>query len=323
MQQSARGFEPVPGLLEKQLAQVSELRDPSMPDYEIIECDRLLDSSDMCPRDWQTIATMIAEAYDRFDGFVVVHGTDTMAYTTSALSFMLRGITKPIIFTGSQIPLGLRRNDARENLITAMILASEYPIKEVCLYFGGRLLRGNRASKLSTNSFTAFDSPNAAPLALVGTNISVFEHRLVEPDGGAFEISPIQAQRVATFQLFPGVSSTVLENLLRHPLQALVLEAYGVGNGPSTEDFKKVLREATERGIVIVNCSQCTHGCVEMDNYATGKSIRDSGVISGRDMTMEAAITKLMYLLSQDLSVDVVRNRMQENLVGELTPHRR
>ncbi len=320
MQQGSRGFEPVPGLLAKQLAEVGELRDSSMPHYEVVECERLLDSSDMVPGDWQTIADMIDQFYSQFDGFVVVHGTDTMAYTTSALSFMLRGISKPIIFTGSQIPLGLRRNDARENLITAMILASEYPIKEVCLYFGGRLLRGCRATKLSTTSFTAFESPNSPPLALVGTGINVFQNRLSQVEDRSFSVLPIETQRVATFRLFPGISSAVLENLLLQPLQALVLESYGVGNGPSSSRFIKVLQEATERGIVIVNCTQCTHGCVEMDDYATGKSIADSGVISGRDMTVEAAITKLMFLLTQDLPSDQVRLQMQENLVGELTP---
>ncbi len=320
MQMGPSGYEPVPGLLAKQLSQVNELHDATMPAYEIVELDRLLDSSNMVPDDWTKIAQCIAEHYNIFDGFVVVHGTDTMAYATSALSFMLRGLSKPIIFTGSQIPLGLRRNDARENLITALILASEYSISEVCLYFGGKLLRGCRSSKISTHSFSAFDSPNFPPLGEVATDIEVYSNRLKPLSSEhEFHFLPIQTQRVATFRLFPGVSSAVLENLLRHPLQALVLESFGVGNGPTTPDFLRVLREATERGIVLVNCSQCGQGCVEMNSYATGKLLCDCGVVSGRDMTIEAAITKLMFLLTRQLSCDEVRRQILVNLAGELT----
>ncbi len=320
MQAGPRGYEPVPGLLAKQLAQINELSDPSMPDYKVVELERLLDSSNMVPDDWEVIAKQITALYSEFDGFVVVHGTDTMAYTTSALTFMLSGNGKPIVFTGSQIPLGLRRNDARENLITAMILASEYPIAEVCLYFGGKLLRGCRATKVSTNSFSAFDSPNFPPLGLAGSDIEVFLN-LLRPAQVAESVhaQPLKVQRIATFQLFPGVSAMVLENLLKHPLQALVLESYGVGNGPASPDFVRVLSEATERGVVLVNCSQCVHGCVEMDDYATGKLLAECGVVSGRDMTIEAVITKLMFLLTMDLSVEQIRTRIQQNLVGELT----
>lgn len=319
MQPSEQGYKPVPGLLAKQLAEVTELRDPTMPDYEIIEAETLLDSSDMKPADWQNLGEQIVAVYDQFDGFVIVHGTDTMAYTTSALSFMLRGLEKPVIFTGSQIPLGFRRNDARENLITALILASEYVIPEVCLYFGGRLLRGNRATKLSTSSFTAFESPNSPPLGLVGTDINVFSHRLREPIETSFELKSIERQRIATFRLFPGVSADVLDNLLRHPIQALILESFGVGNGPTSSEFSEVLSRANDRGVIIVNCSQCTHGCIDMNDYATGKSLADAGVITGRDMTIEAAVTKIMFLLTHETNIESVKKKIADDLAGELT----
>ena len=319
MQQGHSGFEPVPGLLERQLQDVSELHYSSMPDYEIVESEPLLDSSDMTPAVWQTLAETIKSAYEQFDGFVVVHGTDTMAYTTSALSFMLQGIQKPIVFTGSQIPLGSRRNDAREHLITSIILASEHSIPEVCLYFGGKVLRGNRTTKISASDLIAFDSPNYPPLGFAQTHITIHHDTLLSSSLPALTPRSIEQHRIATFKLFPGLAVDVLENLLKEPIQALILESFGVGNGPTSHEFTRVLARAAKRGVVVVNCSQCTHGCVDMNDYATGKALADAGVISGRDMTIEAAVAKLMFLLTHEESTERIKDQIPRSIAGELS----
>ena len=242
-----------------------------------------------------------------------------MAYTTSALSYMLRGLDKAIIFTGSQIPLGLRRNDARENLITSLILASEHHVPEVSLFFGHQLFRGNRVTKVSTDVFNAFQSPNFPSLGQAGTNIEINQASLWTHNNHQLQHYSIEPQRVATFRLFPGVPHDVLDNLLKHPIQALVLESFGVGNGPTSPKFTEVIRKAVDRGVIVVNCSQCIDGCVDMTDYATGKSLADAGVVSGHDMTIEAAVTKLIFLLSHESDPAEVRERFGKSLAGEVS----
>lgn len=323
MRQSKAGLQPDPGYMTEQMRQMSELQREGMPSYEVIEYDPLLDSSNMTPSLWLKIAQDVALQYDNFDGFVVLHGTDTMAHTSSALPFMLRGLAKPVIVTGAQLPLAQIRNDARENLKTAMILAARYAIPEVCLFFGEVLLRGCRASKTSATKLDAFDSPNYPIIGSAETTLEVFADRLLPtpPTGTSLQIEPIHRADVATFRLFPGMSVDILRNMLQRPLQALILESYGVGNGPSNNpEFLKAIKSAVDQGTVIVNCTQCRHGCVTQTNYATGRALSDAGVVSGRDMTIEAALAKLMYLLSRDFSADEVRKKVSENLVGEISP---
>jgi len=323
MRMTDHGFGPDAEVLKIHLAEITRQWGDQVPDYEVCEYDPLLDSANFCPADWLRIAGDIVNRYQEFDAFLVLHGTDTMAYTASALAFMLQGLEKNVILTGSQLPLSLRRNDARENLITAMIIATEHHIPEVCVLFGSYLLRGCRATKISASSFDAFESPNAAPLAKIGTNIRVFEHRVHKPDltNDGITIVPIQKMAVATLRLFTGIDARVLDNLLQTPLQGLVLESYGSGNGPSNNrEFVDVLGKACDRGIVVVNLSQCRHGSVAQEDYITGRALSDAGLISGIDMTVEAALTKLMYLFSQSLPVAEIRHRIGENLVGELTP---
>lgn len=304
-----------------QLAGMPELSRPEMPQHELIEFDPVIDSSNMNPGTWLQIAREVERNYNRFDGFVVIHGTDTLAHTASALPLMMRGLSKSVIMTGSQIPLIEIRNDARENLITAMIMAVEYHLPEICVFFGNRLLRGCRTSKVSASSFNAFDSPNYAPLGTVGTNINVFTHRVRAADENAtLTIVPIEAQAIATFRLFPGVSATVLDNVLRQPLVALVLESYGTGNGPSNDrQLMEVFKQATDRGTVIVSCTQCPHGMINQTNYAAGTAFHEAGVISGGDMTVEAALCKLQYLFTHYSDVEEIKQLVGTDLVGELT----
>ena len=321
MNRSRSGYRPEAGYLQAQLADMPELRHPSMPAYTIHQWDPLLDSSNMTPADWVKIARDVETNYERYDGFVVLHGTDTMAYTASALPFLLGGLRKPVIVTGSQIPLCEVRNDARENLITSLMLASQYDIPEVCLYFGGKLLRGCRSTKVSADGFAAFDSPNFPPLGTVGIDIAVQWDLVRKPRGGKrINVPELSRPVVSALRLFPGISPELLGNVLRPPLKGLVLEAYGVGNGPDQDrDFIAALAEATARGVVIVDCTQCLEGTVDLHEYAAGSALAGAGVISGFDMTPEAALAKLYYLFGRGDSPERVRREMQKDLRGEMT----
>jgi L-asparaginase len=322
MAAGSRGFMPQPGFLLEQLDRMPEIQHPEMPSYELMESLPLLDSSNMTPSDWLPIAQTIQSNYAEFDGFVVLHGTDTMAYTASALPLMLRGLRKPVILTGSQIPLCQIRNDARENLITAMMIAGYYRVPEVCLYFAGRLLRGCRSTKVSAHRFEAFDSPNYPWLGVAGTSIEINEAALLPI---TWDEQPLKVQRltppnIGTLRLFPGITAAVVEHFLDQPLEGLVLEAYGSGNLPSNNrPLLELLDRACQRGVVIVAVTQCGHGKVCFGDYETGRAMADAGVISGRDMTVEAALTKLFYLHSLQSEKAEIRLLVEKNLVGELS----
>jgi L-asparaginase len=322
MRRTRDGYSPEPGYLQEQLDAMPELRHESMPLVTIGEYAPLLDSSNMTPREWVKIAHDVADRYDDYDGFVVLHGTDTMAYTASALPFMLNGLAKPVLITGSQIPLCEVRNDARENLITSLLIASTYDVPEVCLYFGGRLLRGCRAVKVSADGFAAFDSPNFPPLGTVGIGIEINWPfvRTMEEKRPRLSVEEFGSPIVSALRLFPGISPELVRNVLRPPLQGLVLEAYGVGNGPDSDaEFIAALTEATRRGVVIVDCTQCLEGTVDLTEYTAGSALARAGVISGFDMTAEAALAKLYYLFSRGDTPDDVKRDMQNDLRGELT----
>ena len=272
--------------------------------------------------DWNRLARDIQSNYESFDGFVILHGTDTMAYTSSALAFQLPQLGKPVILTGSQLPLGEIRNDARENLITAILLAADCGIPEVCILFGDSLLRGCRATKWSATRFDAFDSPNYPPLATIGTNIDIHRRRVrATPDHAqSMPVLSIDPQEITTFRLFPGIAVDVLQNVLRRPLRALILESFGDGNGPTNHpQFIDSIREACDGGTVILNCSQCRHGRISQSIYETGTVLDRAGVVSGHDLTIEAAVTKLMYLFTQHSSVETIKQQLQSDLVGEMT----
>ena len=320
MQRSDQGFIPVSGHLQQQLANMPEFHRAEMPDFTIHEYEPLIDSSDMTPLDWQSIADDIRKNYDQYDGFVILHGTDTMAFTASALSFMLENLAKPVIVTGSQIPLEQLRSDGQQNLLNALFVAANYPINEVALFFNNTLYRGNRTTKAHADGFNAFASPNLAPLLEAGIHIRRLNTPPAPTGYGELIVHPITPQPIGVVTIYPGISSDVVSNFLLQPVKALILRSYGVGNAPQNPAFLKELKEASARGIVVVNLTQCMSGKVNMGGYATGNALALAGVISGYDLTVEATLTKLHFLLSQNLSSDEVRRLMQLNLRGELTP---
>ena len=321
-------YRPQTGHLQAQMERLDVLHRPGMPAYDVHEYRPLLDSSNMTPADWLTIAQDIAGRYDDYDGFIVLHGTDTMAYGASALSFMLENLGKPVVFTGSQVPLVELRTDARENLINSLLIAGREAVPEVCLFVGDRLLRGNRSTKVSANRYLAFDSPNYPLLAEVGVRLLLHRERLLDAPREPLRLMPMtdasdERAQVADIRLFPGMTPRLLRHFLDRPLRGAVLHTYGLGNGPSDPAFLAELRRATDSGLVIVNCTQCLEGGVDMDGYATGRALAEAGVISGFDLTPEAALTKLYWLCGQELDAAGVAERMQCSLRGELSRPRR
>lgn len=322
---------PVTGALEPfnfhhLLDNVPELRQLGSS-ISTIQFEPPIDSSEIEPSQWERLVYLISENYDLFDGFVVLHGTDTMAYTASAVSFMLENLSKPVIFTGSQLPVGVLRTDGKENLITAIEIASaKHPdgspvVPEVCIFFENSLMRGNRTRKISAENFNAFASPNYPLLAQAGVHISYDESEIRHPD----ETLPLKAHyamdnNIAVLKLYPGISRQVVHQILGIPgLKGVVMETFGAGNAPKSEWFLAELREAIQRGIVIVNVTQCNSGSVQMGLYSTGNTLQGCGVLSGYDSTTEAAIAKLMFLFGHGLSPEAVAEAMNRSFVGEIT----
>lgn len=320
MQASKNGYVPVAGFLTDTLNKMPEFHRPEMPEFTIHEYPHLIDSSDMNPTHWQQIASDIQDNYEQYDGFIILHGTDTMSYTASALSFMLENLEKPVIVTGSQIPLAELRSDGQVNLLNALYIAANYPIPEVSLFFNNKLLRGNRSRKLDADGFDAFDSPNCRPLLVAGINIEVIEGKIKEAVNPApLKVADMQSQPIGVITLYPGISADVLKNTLQQPVNAMILLSYGVGNAPQNSAILEQLKVAYDNNIVIVNCTQCLRGKVNMGGYATGHALQDAGVVSGLDMTPEAALAKLHYLLSRNGNIKDLRRQLSENLRGELT----
>lgn len=319
MQKTAKGYAPVAGFLTESVNANPEFHRDEMPEFEIHEYQHLIDSSNTDPSDWQRIANDIKAHYDDFDGFVILHGTDTMAFTASALSFMLTGLAKPVIVTGSQIPLVELRSDGQTNLLNALYIAANYQIAEVCLFFNNVLLRGNRSTKVHADGFAAFASPNLAPLLNAGIEIRRGEPALEAPQGAKLEVAPITTQAIGVVTLYPGISTEVIANILQQPVKALILLSFGVGNAPERPELLQLLKEAHQREVLVVNLTQCLQGKVNMQGYATGNALSEAGVLSGYDMTTEAALTKLHYLLSQPLSFEERCRLIQQPIRGELS----
>ncbi|KAM6912880.1 60 kDa lysophospholipase [Xenentodon cancila] len=289
--------------------------------YTILEYSPLLDSANMTTDDWGKIGKDIEKNYENYDGFVILHGTDTMAYTCSALSFMCENLGKPVILTGSQVPIYELRNDGRDNLLGALVIAGQFVIPEVCLYFHNKLYRGNRVTKVDSGSFNAFSSPNLAPLATAEVDIAInWDTVWRESNTAKFQVSTKLNRNVGLLRLFPGITAASVKAFLQPPMEGVVLETYGSGNAPNNRpDLLAELKKATDAGVVIINCTQCLRGTVSA-SYATGKVLMDAGLIAGGDMTPEAGLSKLSYVLAKkDLDLDARKKMMAQNLRGEMT----
>jgi len=325
MKESGHGL--VPFDFQEILNEVPELRKFTFK-IDSYTFDPLIDSSDVEPGMWKELARLIQEKYDSYDGFVVLHGTDTMAYSASALSFMLDSLSKPVIFTGSQLPVGSLRTDGKENLVSAIEVASAKDSKgramvpEVAIYFNSQLIRGNRATKVNATAFDAFRSPNCPPLAEAGINIRYNKALIRYPASAAAPLT-IHTEldtRVAILKVHPGITSQVARNvLLGDGIRAVILETYGSGNAISKPWFTDIVRESADKGKIILNVTQCLAGDVNMNLYATGKSLKEAGVVSGGDITTEGGLAKLFYLMGEHADNDKVKRLLEKNLKGEIS----
>ena len=294
-------------------------------DIDTYECKEIIDSSDLSPELWQNLAEIIYDNYNKYFGFVILHGTDTMAYTASALSFMLDNLAKPVIITGAQLPIGKLRTDGKENLISAIEIAADERygkpvVQEVCIYFEYKLLRGNRTTKKSAEYFDAFCSPNFPSLADAGININYKKNLLLKSkQQKKFTINTQLDKNIFIIKIFPGINLDIISAIIDNPnVKAIILETYGAGNAPTNPDFLKLIKKGIKKGILFLNVSQCLEGKVDMTKYKTGKSLKKVGVISLRDSTIEAAVTKAMWLLGQDFSIEKIRRFLNKSLKGEI-----
>ena len=315
------GYAPKKGYFRSLLDDISQLKHQDMPEWDLVEFDPLLDSSDISVDEWNDIGRSIADRYDNYDGFVILHGTDTMAYTASALSFMLEGLGKPVVMTGSQIPMCEVRSDGRDNIINSLMIASQGVANEVSIYFAGKLIRGNRATKTSADDLIAFTSPSYPPLASVGIDIRYSRRGLQLPEQPtAFQFREFKRVPIAVLKLFPGMRFDLLEPIIAEKIQGVILEAFGSGNIPSQDPaLVSSIRRASESGTLIAVCSQCYQGTARIGTYAASSKLRDFGAVSCLDMTTEAAVAKLYYLFSQDMEPDTMKRAMETNMRGEIS----
>ncbi|MBQ7253168.1 MAG: asparaginase [Bacteroidales bacterium] len=296
-------------------------------DIDTVTFEHPIDSSDMTPRHWADMVHIIADNYNNYDGFVILHGTDTMAFTASALSFMLENLSKPVILTGSQLPIEAIRTDAKENLLTAIEIAAACDengramVPEVCIYFHEELIRGNRSSKISANNLAAFSSSNYPILARTGTEIEFHREYIRTPDPAKpFKANYDMDPSIIIFSLFPGIQREAVEGILsKDSVKGVIFRTFGSGNAPESEWLVDLLSDAVRNGKTIVNITQCATGRVQMEKYRTGRQLLEAGVVSGHDSTVEAALTKLMYLMGQGYSQKEIRRQMNISIAGEIT----
>ncbi|HHY82759.1 MAG TPA: asparaginase [Clostridiales bacterium] len=319
MIKTSEGYKPDRKSFSNLLHNMDLLRAEGMPSWDLMELDELLDSSNMTVAEWNKIGKLIADAYDKYDGFVVLHGTDTMAYTASALSFMLEHNSKPVIITGSQIPLYEIRSDGRDNIITSLLIAASDMVYEVCIYFGNKLLRGNRTIKYSSEGLIAFVSPNYPVLAEAGISISYNKAYLKEKDTEEFSYVPFDKIPIGVIKVFPGIQFELFEPILTEKLKGIVIETFGAGNIPGYSGaLLPIIKKAFENGTIVTVCSQCPQGSVSLGEYETSMALKNAGAVSGYDITTEAAVAKLYYLFSKGYTADKIKYLMEKNLCGEM-----
>ena len=337
MREAARGYEPASGFLRALIATMPQLSDTTAERhghdfvtppfangrrayFDFVEYEPLLDSANLDLSHWARFADDLAKHESDYDAFVLLHGTDTMAFTASALSFALEGQKKTVVLTGSQVPLYALRSDGLDNVLGALRIATEAPIPEVTLFFRDRLLRGNRATKHDAIGLDAFASPNLDPLAEMGVELRVRRDLVLAPDPRPFHAETRLSPHVAALRLYPGITRDILANFVREPLRGLVLETYGAGNAPDTRrDLLDVLSAAIARGLIVLNVTQCLRGTVS-GAYAAGRALADAGVIPGADLTAEAALAKLAYVLGLGLSRHDALRMLGMPIRGEMTP---
>lgn len=320
MKLTENGYAPVKDYLFDKIKQIDDFRNGKLPDWDYIEFDTLLDSSSISVPEWNEIASTIYEKYDDYAGFVILHGTDTMSYTASALSFMLEGLGKPVVLTGAQIPLDELRSDGKDNLVTSVIIASQKVVNEVCLCFGTKLLRGNRSTKISADNLVAFDSPNYPHLADIGIDIKYNYDALKKPSATRRSLCKFSHFPIGVLKIFPGMQFGLFENILTDTLSAVVIETFGTGNIPlNGNELLPTLKKAFEANTIVTVCSQCLSGTVSLGAYQTSSPLKKAGAVSGKDMTTESAVAKLYYLFSRGYDTETIKKLMEENLVGELT----
>ena len=320
MKKTANGYTPVAGYLKDELKNIPDLNRADFPAWDLYEMSPLLDSSNVSVDEWNEIGKVINDNYSSYSGFVILHGTDTMSYTASALSFMLEGLDKPVILTGSQIPLSELRSDGRDNLITSVMIAGEGIVREVCLYFSARLLRGNRSMKMSADGLVAFDTPGYPHLAEAGISVKYNRSAILSPKAGGLRYHPFAKVPIGVLKVFPGIQFGLFEDIMTEKLSGIVLETFGAGNIPmGNGDLLPIIKKAFSAGTVITVCSQCPSGTVALGAYETSSELKRAGAVSGKDMTTEAAVAKLYYLFSLGISDSEIKRLMEENVAGELT----
>lgn len=321
MTKSEEGYKPDAENFSRLLHRMDALMALEMPLWDITRTEEILDSSNMTVEDWNDIGRCIADVYDDYDGFVILHGTDTMAYTASALSFMLEGLSKPVIITGSQIPLCEIRSDGRDNIIASLLIASSGRVNEVCIYFGNRLLRGNRAIKYSADGLIAFVSPNFPTLAEAGITISYNDVYLRNRHEGEFRYVPFKNIPIGVIKVFPGIQFELFEAIMTEQLKGVVLETFGAGNIPQQGGGKllPIIEKAYRNGTVLTVCSQCPQGTVSLGTYETSSALKKVGAVSGKDMTTEAAVAKLYYLFSKGYDKEKIKTLMGQDMRGEMS----
>ena len=325
MVRTENGFAPRSGALINEIRQIRDLSSPDLPEWDFIEFDPLLDSTNVRYEQWNCMAEAIKTHYDQYDGFVVLHGTDTLAYSASALSFMLENLDKPVVFTGAQIPLCELRSDGRDNLITSVMIAGDGIVRGVSLYFGGSLLRGNRAIKYSADGMIAFTTPNYPVLAEAGISIEYSEEAKANNVKNTLHHSVLETVemkecRIGVIKVVPGIQFDIFAPIRFEELDGLILESFGKGNIPRYDAaLSNLISEASSCGTIVIVCTQCPAGTVSLGTYEAGSALVACGAVSGGNMTTEAAITKLSYLLSKGLPRDEIIKLMQTSIRGELT----